>query len=98
VEQGSDQDTEAAVLSCPPVMPLKSRNLMAADTEPADEELVMREAPNLAVQRRAIADAWVAARRREAFIFGASNTQARRTDKLNTSFPTLLRRTSSGAR
>jgi hypothetical protein len=71
---------------------------MAPDTEPTDEELVMREARGLAVQRRAIADAWVAARLSEASIFRAANTQARRTDKLNTSFPTLLRSTSSGLR
>jgi len=37
---------------------------MAPDTDPTDEELalVMREARDLAVQRRATADAWVAAR------------------------------------
>ena len=36
----------------------KSRDLMAPDTEPTDEELalVMREARELAVQRRAAAD------------------------------------------
>jgi hypothetical protein len=46
-------------------MHIKPRDLMAPDTEPTDEELalVMREARDLAVQRRAIADAWVAARR-----------------------------------
>jgi hypothetical protein len=56
---------------------------MAPDTEPTDEELalVMREARELAVQRRATADAWVAARLKEAAIFGQVNTQARRTDK-----------------
>jgi hypothetical protein len=38
-----------------------SRDLMAPDTEPTDEELavVMREARDLAAQRRAIADAWM---------------------------------------
>lgn len=37
---------------------------MAPDTEPTDEELaiVMREARELAVARRARADAWVAAK------------------------------------
>ena len=56
---------------------------MAPDTEPTDEELalVMREARDLAVERRAAADAWVAARLREASIFGRANTQPRRTDK-----------------
>lgn len=59
------------------------RDLMAPDTEPTDEELalVMREARELAVQRRATSDAWVAARLKEASIFGRVNTQARRTDK-----------------
>jgi|GEM_PF-1558075 len=66
-----------------PRMHVKSRDLMAPDTEPTDEELalVMREARDLAVQRRATADAWVAARLKEASIFGRENTQARRTDK-----------------
>jgi hypothetical protein len=64
-------------------MHAKSRDLMAPDTEPTDEELalVMWEARDLAVQRRAIADAWVAARLKEASVFAQANTQARRTDK-----------------
>ena len=64
-------------------MHIKSRDLMAPDTEPTDEELalVMREARDLAVQRRATADAWVAARLKEASIFAQANTQARRADK-----------------
>ena len=64
-------------------MHIKSRDLMAPDTEPTDEELalVMREARDLAVQRRATADAWVAARLKEASLFGRANTQARRLDK-----------------
>jgi hypothetical protein len=64
-------------------MHVESRDLMAPDTEPTDEELalVMREARDLALQRRATADAWVAARLKEASIFGRANTQARRTDK-----------------
>jgi hypothetical protein len=45
---------------------------MAPDTEPTDEELalVMREARELAIQRRATSDAWVAARLKEASVFG----------------------------
>ena len=56
---------------------------MAPDTEPTDGELalVMREARDLATQRRATADAWVAARLKEASIFARANTKARRTDK-----------------
>jgi hypothetical protein len=44
------------------------RDAMAPDTEPTDEELalVMREARSLAIQRRAKADAWIAARLEEA--------------------------------
>lgn len=44
------------------------RDLMAPDTEPTDEELavVMREARDLAVKRRAIAQANLAARLEEA--------------------------------
>ncbi len=64
-------------------MDLKPRDLMAPDTEPTDEELalVMREARELVVRRRATSDAWVTARLKEASIFGGANTQARRTDK-----------------
>jgi hypothetical protein len=42
-------------------MQSKPRDLMAPDSEPTDEELalVMREARELAVARRATADAWV---------------------------------------
>ena len=49
-------------------MSIKLRHLMAPDTETADEELalVMREARELAVQRRATADAGVAARLKDA--------------------------------
>jgi hypothetical protein len=52
---------------------------MAPDTEPTDEELalVMREAREAAVRRRALADAWVAARLEEAARFGRENTRAR---------------------
>jgi hypothetical protein len=61
----------------------KPRDLMAPDTEPTDEELalVMREARELAVQRRATSDAWVVARLKEASVFARANAQARRTDK-----------------
>jgi hypothetical protein len=64
-------------------MELKPRDLMAPDTEPTDEELalVMREARELAVQRRATSDAWVAARLKEASTLARTNTQTRRTDK-----------------
>ena len=64
-------------------MPINSRDLMAPDTEPTDEELalVMREARDLAVQRGSTADAWVAARLEEASIFARANAQPRRTDK-----------------
>jgi len=64
-------------------MDTKARDLMAPDTEPTDEELalVMREARDLAVQRRATADAWVSARLKEASAFARANTQARRADK-----------------
>lgn len=59
----------------------KSRDLMAPDTEPTDEELalVMREARELAGRRRAVADAWIAARLEEATRFGRENTRAFRT-------------------
>jgi hypothetical protein len=55
------------------------RDLMAPDTEPTDEELalVMREAREAAVRRRAIADAWIAARLEEARRFGRENSRAR---------------------
>ena len=47
---------------------MPARDLMAPDTEPTDEELelVMREACDIAVQRRALSDAWIAARLEEA--------------------------------
>jgi len=56
------------------------RDLMAPDTEPTDEELalVMREARETAVRRRALADAWIAARLEEATRFGRENTRTRR--------------------
>lgn len=48
--------------------PPQTRDLMAPDTEPTDEELavVMGAARDLAIQRRALSDAWIAARLAEA--------------------------------
>ncbi|HEY2408593.1 MAG TPA: hypothetical protein VGI10_21450 [Polyangiaceae bacterium] len=59
---------------------MKPRDLMAPDTDPTDEELalVMREAREVAVQRRAQVDAWIAARLAEAARFASENTRARR--------------------
>ena len=58
------------------------RDLMAPDTEPTDEELalVMREARELAVARRAKADAWISARLKEASQFARENSRGRRTN------------------
>lgn len=55
------------------------RDLMAPDTEPTDEELalVMREARDVAVQRRAKADAWIAARLKEATLYAETHSQPR---------------------
>jgi len=46
----------------------KARDMMAPDTDPTDEELatVMDAARDLAIQRRALSDAWIAARLEEA--------------------------------
>lgn len=59
---------------------MKSRDLMAPNTDPTDEELalVMREARELAVQRRAKADAWVADRLKEAAQFARENAREAR--------------------
>jgi hypothetical protein len=59
---------------------VKPRDLMAPDTEPTDEELalVMREARELAAQRRVKADAWIAARLEEASRFGRENARPAR--------------------
>lgn len=50
------------------VIPRPPRDLMAPDTEPTDEELaiVMREARDLAIERRVIADEWIADQLRQA--------------------------------
>ena len=58
---------------------MKPRDLMAPDTEPTDEELalVMREARELAMQRRAKADAWIAARLEEASRFAREQPRDR---------------------
>jgi hypothetical protein len=60
---------------------MQTRDLMAPDTEPTDEELatVMREARELAVARRAKADAWIAAKLQEASLFARENSRGRRT-------------------
>jgi hypothetical protein len=54
--------------------------LVAPETEPTDEELalVLREARELAVARRATADAWIAAKLKEAADLGRQNSRARR--------------------
>lgn len=64
-----------------PYEPMKPRDLMAPDTEPTDEELalVMREARELAAERRLKSDAWVAARIEEANRFARENARPRRT-------------------
>ena len=61
---------------------MKDRDLMAPDTEPTDEELalVMREAKELAVARRAKSDAWIAAQLEEATRYARENTRAGRSD------------------
>ena len=78
-----EQDQSRACYPVAPGMDSKARDLMAPDTEPTDEELalVMREARDLAIQRRATADAWVAARLREASAFARASSQAQRADK-----------------
>lgn len=59
----ADVATMASPVNAPP-----ARDLMAPDTEPTDEDLavVMVAARDLAVQRRALSDAWIAARLEEA--------------------------------
>jgi hypothetical protein len=58
---------------------MNGRDVMAPDTEPTDEELalVMREAREAAVQRRALARAWIAARLEEATQYAREHAQAR---------------------
>jgi hypothetical protein len=58
---------------------MKPRDLMAPDTEPTDAELalVMREAREVATQRRAKADAWIAARLDEASRFAREQARLR---------------------
>ena len=55
------------------------RDLMAPDTDPTDEELalVMREARDLAVERRAKADAWIAAKLKEATLYAQIHSRPR---------------------
>lgn len=59
--------SEVVAMASPVNVP-QARDLMAPDTEPTDEELaaVMVAARDLAVQRRALSDAWIAARLEEA--------------------------------
>jgi hypothetical protein len=58
---------------------VQPRDLMAPDTEPTDEELalVMREARDLAVERRAKADAWIAAKLKEATLYAQAHPKPR---------------------
>lgn len=58
-------------MAIPEHEPTAPRDLMAPDTEPTDEELaiVMCAARDLAIQRRALSDAWIAARLEEAAQF-----------------------------
>jgi hypothetical protein len=62
---------------------MKRRDPMAPDTEPTDEELdaVMREARDRAVQRRARAEAWIAARLEEASLFAREHGLPRKPDE-----------------
>jgi hypothetical protein len=59
------------------------RDLMAPDTDPTDEELalVMREALALAMKRRAIGEAWIAARLEEATAFAREHGLRRKPDE-----------------
>ena len=65
---------------------MKPRDLMAPDTEPTDEELaaVMREARDLAIQRRALAAAWIAERLEEAACFAAEHGLPQKRDEPGT--------------
>jgi hypothetical protein len=58
---------------------MASRDLMAPDTEPTDEELalVMREARDVAIARRAQADAWISTKLKEASEFARANSRRR---------------------
>jgi hypothetical protein len=62
---------------------MKARDLMAPDTDPTDEELaiVMLEARNLAVHRRALSDAWIAARLEEAARFAREHRLPRKNEE-----------------
>ena len=57
---------------------MTKRDLMAPDTEPTDEELalVMREARDVAIARRAKADAWIATKLKEASEFAQQGSAA----------------------
>lgn len=58
----------------------QARDLMAPDTEPTDDELatVMAAARDLAIQRRALSDAWIAARLEEAARMAREHRTARK--------------------
>ena len=62
---------------------MKPRDLMAPDTEPTDEELeaVMLEARDRAIQRRALGEAWIAARLEEAARFAQEHGKPSKHDK-----------------
>jgi hypothetical protein len=59
---------------------MASRDVMAPENEPTDDELalVMREAREVAVQRRSRADAWIASRLEEATQFAKDHGGAAR--------------------
>jgi hypothetical protein len=62
---------------------MTDRDLMAPDTDPTDEELdlVMREALEIAMKRRAISDAWIAARLEEAGQYAREQRRLREAEK-----------------
>jgi hypothetical protein len=62
---------------------MKPRDLMAPDTEPTDEELavVMLEARDRAIERYALAEAWIAARLEEATRFAREHRLPRKHDE-----------------
>jgi hypothetical protein len=77
---GSETPTLGFLLVSEAAKPMTTRDLMAPDTEPTDEELalVMREAREVAVARRAKADAWIAAKLKEASEFAEANSRGGR--------------------
>ena len=61
------------------------RDIMAPDTEPTDEELavVMREARDLALQRKAEADEWMRKQLEQALREASARTRAARPNPRN---------------